>query len=218
MVYGSVDGIITTFAVVSGVIGAGLSYGVIIILGFANLIADGISMAASNYASNRSEIQKIDKKRQEHRRNIKESPDMKQRELISMLCDDGFQRDSAEVVKNELAKNESLWEEILILRQFGEFERLEPKKTAAATLFAFVLAGTIPLTAFVAQYIWPGLQPYSFQLSILFTCFALFLVGAVKGRIVEKNSLRSGLETLFIGGFAASAAFLVGSLLSGFAG
>lgn len=218
MVYGSVDGIITTFAVVSGVVGAGLSYGIIIILGFANLIADGISMAASNYASNKSEIQKINNKRQEHRKSIRESPELKERELMSLLYDDGFERNSAEMVKDELTKNEFLWEKILILRQFGEFEHLDPRKTATATFLAFVLAGTIPLAAFVAQYIWPNLQPYSFQLSILFTCIALFLVGVIKGKIVNKSSLRSGLETLFIGGVAASVAFLVGSLLSGFAG
>jgi VIT1/CCC1 family predicted Fe2+/Mn2+ transporter len=54
LVYGANDGIITTFAVVSGVVGAGLSNGVILILGFANLLADGFSMGASNYLSRRS--------------------------------------------------------------------------------------------------------------------------------------------------------------------
>ena len=54
-VFGSVDGLVTTFAVVSGVMGAGLSTTVILILGFANLFADGFSMAASNYLSTKSE-------------------------------------------------------------------------------------------------------------------------------------------------------------------
>jgi VIT1/CCC1 family predicted Fe2+/Mn2+ transporter len=54
LVYGANDGIITTFAVVSGVVGAGLSERVILILGFANLLADGISMGASNFLSRRS--------------------------------------------------------------------------------------------------------------------------------------------------------------------
>jgi vacuolar iron transporter family protein len=54
LVYGANDGIITTFAVVSGVVGADLSERVILILGFANLLADGISMGASNFLSRRS--------------------------------------------------------------------------------------------------------------------------------------------------------------------
>jgi vacuolar iron transporter family protein len=54
LVYGANDGVITTFAVVSGVVGADLSRTIILILGFANLFADGISMGASNYLARRS--------------------------------------------------------------------------------------------------------------------------------------------------------------------
>ena len=54
LVYGANDGVITTFAVVCGVVGASLSETVILILGFANLVADGFSMGASNFLSRRS--------------------------------------------------------------------------------------------------------------------------------------------------------------------
>ena len=54
-VYGSIDGTVTTFAVVAGAIGASLSSAVILILGFANLFADGFSMAISNYLAHKSE-------------------------------------------------------------------------------------------------------------------------------------------------------------------
>ncbi len=53
-VFGANDGIVTTLAIVSGVIGAGLSNFVILVLGFANLIADGFSMGVSNFLSIRS--------------------------------------------------------------------------------------------------------------------------------------------------------------------
>lgn len=55
LVYGANDGIITTFAVVSASAGAGMSATVIIILGIANLVADGFSMGASKYLSLKSE-------------------------------------------------------------------------------------------------------------------------------------------------------------------
>ena len=54
LVYGANDGVITTFAVVSGVVGASLSERVIVVLGLANLVADGFSMGASNYLARRS--------------------------------------------------------------------------------------------------------------------------------------------------------------------
>lgn len=53
-VYGGMDGAVTTFAVVAGTVGAALSPTIVIILGFANLFADGFSMAASNYLSTKS--------------------------------------------------------------------------------------------------------------------------------------------------------------------
>ncbi len=57
IIFGANDGVITTLAVVSGVVGASLSSTVILILGFANLLADGFSMGASNILSRRSDTQ-----------------------------------------------------------------------------------------------------------------------------------------------------------------
>ena len=56
-VYGGIDGAVTTFAIVAGVVGADLSSRVVLILGAANLLADGFSMAAANFSSTRTEIE-----------------------------------------------------------------------------------------------------------------------------------------------------------------
>ena len=62
-VYGGIDGVVTTFAIIAGAIGASLSPSVILILGFANLFADGFSMASSNYLSRKSETEEIQKQK-----------------------------------------------------------------------------------------------------------------------------------------------------------
>src|SRR5687768_3991101 len=64
-VYGAVDGTITTFAVVAGVAGAGLSVGVVIVLGLANLVADGFSMAVGNFLGTKAERERRDRARQD---------------------------------------------------------------------------------------------------------------------------------------------------------
>ena len=65
-IYGAVDGAVTTFAVVSGVEGAGLSSNVIIILGLANLLADGFSMAIGNYLGSKADIEQKEQNNQQH--------------------------------------------------------------------------------------------------------------------------------------------------------
>lgn len=159
-VYGGIDGSVTTFAIIAGAVGASLSSGTIIILGFANLIADGFSMAISNYLSVKS------------------------------------QRELDKPYKKKDTKN--------------------PLKTGLATFISFFIIGLIPLLSFVLSFFSEEINFYKIELSILFTALAFLFVGGVKGRIVKKHPLRSALETLLIGGIAASLAFIVGYLLRGF--
>jgi vacuolar iron transporter family protein len=65
-VYGAIDGVVTTFAVVAGATGANLSPTIILILGFANLFADGFSMAMSNFLSTKTKIGVLAKKGHYH--------------------------------------------------------------------------------------------------------------------------------------------------------
>ena len=80
-VYGGIDGAITTFAVVAGVVGAGLSSKVILILGVANLLADGLSMAASNYSGTKTEVDELARYREIEERHIDQEPDGEREEV-----------------------------------------------------------------------------------------------------------------------------------------
>ena len=64
-IYGSVDGTVTTFAIVTGVMGASLSSGIILILGFSNLFADGFSITAANYQGNKLKMNLLNRKQEE---------------------------------------------------------------------------------------------------------------------------------------------------------
>ena len=84
-VYGGIDGAITTFAVVAGSVGASLDSAIIIILGFANLLADGFSMAAANFLGTRAENQQLDKLREIERKHIRQCPDGEREEVRQIL-------------------------------------------------------------------------------------------------------------------------------------
>jgi VIT1/CCC1 family predicted Fe2+/Mn2+ transporter len=95
--------------------------------------------------------------------------------------------------------------------------RTRPIDTAITTFVAFNLVGLIPLLPFVVMFV-AGLAIIAsfdaFTYSIILTGAAFFLIGSVKGRMVQKPLIRSGLSTLLIGGIAASVAFVVGYILN----
>ncbi len=82
LVYGGLDGIITTFAVVSGVAGAQLGANVVLILGLANLFADGFSMATGAYLSSKSEQEYYEREWQREAWEVEHFPDGERAEMI----------------------------------------------------------------------------------------------------------------------------------------
>jgi len=106
----------------------------------------------------------------------------------------------------------------MMVEELGIIESDEsPLRNAVATFLSFGVFGFVPLTAHVASFVFPGLRPYAFEAAAILTGLTLFLLGALKVRITERNWIRSGAEMLLVGGLAAAAAYLVGHLLSGLA-
>ena len=215
-IYGAVDGAITTFAIVAGVAGAGLSSSVIIILGFANLLADGFSMAVSNYLGTRAENQHRIKIRNRELEEIKRFPEGEVEEIRQIYARKGFEGRILDDAVDVITSDEKTWVDTMVQEEFGlSLQSHDPLKAGLATFGAFCLVGFIPLMTYVANWLSPGLIDYAFGLSAGLTVIAFFIVGAMKGRFVDQGWLVSGLETVAIGGIAAGMAFGVGLLLKG---
>lgn len=155
-VFAANDGIITTFAVVAGSAGASFSPGVVIVLGFANLLADGFSMGSGNYLGVKSRVD------------------------YEVSKGTNYEKDGT------------------------------PLMHGLVTFIAFVLAGTLPLWPYVLRF------SSAFEYSIAIVALSLFLIGGIRSVVAKKSFLRGGAEMLFVGGFAAAAAYFVGHILRGF--
>ena len=218
-IYGAIDGTVTTFAVVSGVAGAELSSGIVIVLGLANLVGDGFSMAASNFSGTKVERQLRDKARSRESREIDVYPEGEREEIRQIYAAKGFEGDDLDRVVEVITSDKDRWINAMMTDEMGlSLSIRSPLRAAAATMVAFIVVGMIPLLSFLIQAIWPSAITNAYLWSCLLTGVAFFLVGAAKSRFVEQTWYGSGLETLLLGGAAAGLAYLVGYWLRGFAG
>ncbi len=218
VVYGGLDGIITTFAVVSGVTGASLSTGVLLILGFANLFADGISMAFGDYLSTKAEREyhKAERKREEWE--VDNHPEGEKQEMIEIYENRGLSKANAQKVVSIISKKKKTFVDIMMREELGIVESDEsPTKNALATFFSFAFFGFIPLLTYVLG--WMGFISAAnyFVVACVMTGIALFSLGALKTRVTERNLFVAGLEMLLVGSIAAAVAYGIGAALAGLA-
>jgi len=208
-VFGGIDGTITTFAIVSGVTGAGLSHGVILVLGIANLTADGFSMAAGNYTATKSDSEKIDHLIEIEQDHLQRFPEGEEEELRQILEGYGYQKQKLRDAIDTIKLSPRLWIELMLRGEYGVTSvRQKPLFSAIATFVSFVVCGSVPLMPFLLKLEHAGI------VAGVATCSVFFLVGAVKTIWTKTNWWLSGIETLLIGTLAAGIAFISGSLLS----
>ncbi len=216
-VLGAIDGGITSFAVVAGAVGGGFSGLVVVILGVASLLADGFSMAVSNYLGTKSDAQAADQAHREELRHIDAIPEHQCLELREVFAAKGFEGETLDRIIETISEDPELWAKTITQEEFGlqPGESGQPLQSGAATFVAFVLIGAIPLIPFVV----PGLSiDQAFIASIVATSLAFLGVGIAKGWALEQSPVRAGLETLLTGGGAAVLAYGAGALLRAWLG
>lgn len=213
-VYGAVDGAVTTFAVVAGVRGAGLDDRIVLILGAANLAADGFSMAVSNYLGSRAEAQELERARRMEERHVALAPEGEREEIRQIYAAKGFGGRSLEQIVSRITSEKKLWVDTMLREELGlSLSPVSPVRSGLATFAAFAAVGAVPLASFVLRRHFPGAVSDPFQWSAALTAAAFFGVGALKGRFVGLRWWASGLETLAVGGVAAALAYAAGALL-----
>jgi len=210
-VLGGIDGAVTTFAVVAGATGAALSPLVIVIMGFANLVADGFSMAVSNYHNTRTRDELVERARAREEHHVATVPEGEREEIRQIFAAKGFEGDTLERIVDTITDDQRLWVDTMIREEYGlALEGPDPLRAGLVTFAAFAAAGLIPLLS----YLVPGIQAdTSFVLSCIATGLAFFIIGWLKGVHVGVPRLRAALQTLFTGAIAASLAFAIGWLL-----
>ncbi|MFM7497018.1 MAG: VIT1/CCC1 transporter family protein, partial [Bacteroidota bacterium] len=220
LVYGGIDGSVTTFAVVSAAAGAGLSTAVILILGLANLIADGFAMSVGAYLSKKTERDHYRKQRAVEAWEVDHLPEKEREEIREIYQAKGFQGELLERVVETITADKERWIEVMMKEELEMVEDdRSPLACGLATFSSFVVVGTIPLLTFVFQaLVNPGQLHQPASLSLFWIATALtsagFLgIGWLKSRVTALAPWRSMVETLVLGSMASALSFVAGFLL-----
>ena len=208
LVYGANDGIVTTFAIVAAAAGAVLSPGVVIILGIANLLADGFSMGASNFLSLRSEREFVRVQRTREEWEADNFPEIEREEIRNILRHWGIPQEFIEPSTSAITRDKKRWVDLMMKEELDlqEKETASPLRHGFATLGAFIIAGFVPLI----PYFFFSLGPSQFLLSGIIAAATFFGVGAARTLVTGANPLKAGMEILLVGGLASVVAYGVG--------
>ena len=214
-VYGGIDGSITTFAVVAGAAGASLESSIIIILGFANLIADGFAMSVGSYLSAKSEKETYQKHKSIEYWEVDNLPDKEREEVREIYAAKGFEGELLEKVVDVITADKDRWVDLMMKEELEMAEATKsPFKMGAITFLSFILFGFVPLIIYVLDYINPTNQNL-FLVSSILTALCFIGIGFLKSLATNTRILRSILETLLLGGAAAMVSYYVGDFLEG---
>jgi VIT1/CCC1 family predicted Fe2+/Mn2+ transporter len=212
-VYGAIDGCVTTFAVVAGAVGAGLESSVIIILGFANLLADGFAMSVGAYLSTKSERANYHKHRDVEYWEVENLPELEREEVREIYRDKGFEGELLEQVVTVITSDKDRWVDVMMKDELEMIkEDKSPYKMGLVTFISFLGVGLIPLVVYVSDYISPHSGDLFFQSSIA-TAIGFILIGGLKSQVTQTTIWKGILETLVLGALAALVAYYVGDFL-----
>jgi len=215
-VYGGIDGSITTFAVVAGSAGAGLSSEVIIILGFANLFADGFAMSIGAYLSSKSEIDNYAKHKKIEYWEIENLREKEIEEVREIYQEKGFEGELLEQVVQVIIADDDRWVDVMMKEELGMIEsNKSPFAIGAITFISFVVLGFVPLLIYVLDYVKKQDVNLLIWSSVL-TLVAFGVIGYLKGVVNHKNKLISTTTTILMGVVAALVAYYVGDFLEKF--
>ena len=218
-IYGAIDGTITTFAVVAGVAGAHLSSKVVVILGLANLIADGFSMAISNFFGTRSEREQLAMAEKIEHEHIQTNPEGEKEEIRQIFIKKGFTGKNLERAVDVITSDIDRWVNMMIQDEIGmKLHPVSPWRAGLSTFTAFVLAGFVPLIAYLVNFFKPEFILDPFRGSAILTGVTFFIIGSIKSPYVLKSWWRSGLETFFAGMAASVIAYYIGYSLRSLVG
>lgn len=219
LIYGGLDGIITTFATVTSVAGANLPPLVIIVVGIAHLFADGLAMGLGDALSSQAELDYNNTERLREKWEMEVNMDLELQEMVELYKARGIEEDDAMVIWHTLAKYPEAFLDLMMVEELQLMppdENDNPWVGGVWTCLAFIAFGTVPLIPFLLAMIPLNFLSMTHETqmnwSVIVTVITLFILGILKSKLVEMGSnwMKSGLVMAGLGSLAAFISYILG--------
>ena len=215
-VFGANDGLVSTFGLLAGLVGANVPASILLIANIVNMFAAGMSMGLGSYLSTKSEVEYHKKLVDEERHRIRHSRSNAEAQLLLLCKQKGFKNAELKTFMQELMSTDEDWVDFVMEEKYGigRSSFPDPIKGGVIMFFVFVGCGFIPILP-----LFFGLQGMAaLGASAFVTAIALFFVGALKHKLTERDWLSLGLENLAIGTITGTVGFLAGIYTAGLVG
>jgi len=217
VVFGGLDGIITTFAVVAAAVASQLSYGTILIVGFANLLGDAIGMAIGDYLSSVAENDHEKSERKREQWEMDNVPELEKKEMIEVYKNKGMSELDAKTVVELLFQSKNAFLDVMMIEELKMLpsENDGAWKGALVTFGSFMVLGGLPMLPYLfsAKYTQQASRDVVFWVAVGLFTLSLYILGAFKGKITGKKWWLTGFTMLLNGGVTTVFAYFVGYLL-----
>ena len=212
IVIGMSDGLTVPFALAAGLTGAVAASGIIVTAGLAEIAAGSIAMGLGGYLAARSDADHYESERRRELGEVQSLTAVEAKETEAIFRSYGLTQEECIPLVAAFQKRPQAWVDFMMRFELG-LEKPEPKRalTSALTIAgAYIAGGFIPL----GPYLMISRASTALWWSVLVTLAALMVFGYVKGRFTGTGPMRSAIQTVLIGGVAASAAFLIARIIS----
>ncbi|MGO8720358.1 MAG: VIT1/CCC1 transporter family protein [Acidobacteriaceae bacterium] len=211
VVIGMSDGLTVPFALAAGLSGAVGSSHIVVLAGLAEIAAGSIAMGLGGYLAARGDVEHYISERHREEKEIVERTRDEEEEIYQIFEEYGVTRTESDSVLLALKRNPRAWVDFMMRFELGleKPASFRARQSAAVIAFSYIAGGFIPLIPYMLLEASSALRA-----SVVITLIALFFFGAVKGQLTGGGAWKSALQTVFIGGLAAGAAYTLARLLS----
>ena len=211
IVIGMSDGLTVPFALAAGLSGAVDATSIVITAGLAEVAAGSIAMGLGGYLAARTDAEHYATERATEERETIEIPEREAEEVAHVFRSYGLDEATVGTVVTAIRSERKRWVDFMMKFELG-LEEPDPKRASRSALTiagSYIAGGMIPL----APYFFLRSIHSALIVSVIVTLLALLIFGYIKGRFTVKKPIRSALQTVVVGGLAATAAFVLAKMI-----